>query len=112
MNTSLTSLAIALPLVAGTAGVLSGCGRQEAVATTSPTTIRTEIDDSVLTAKVKSKLLGEQDFKGYDLKVATRKGTVLLCGFVDSRAQIDRAIAVAQAVPGVQGVSNEMSVRK
>jgi hyperosmotically inducible protein len=73
--------------------------------------VGTEIDDTVVTAKVKSALLGDQDVKGYDIKVATRKGQVQLSGFVDNLSQVERAITVARAVEGVKDVENSMTLK-
>lgn len=73
--------------------------------------IGTEIDDSVVTTKVKSALLNDPDVKSIDFKVETRKGEVLLSGFAANQSQIDRAIKVAQAVPGVKGVDNKVSLK-
>jgi len=71
-----------------------------------------EIDDSVLTASVKSALLADPDVKSVDFKVETRKGEVLLSGFVDSQAQIDRANAVAKGVSGVKNVLNNATIKE
>jgi hyperosmotically inducible protein len=103
---------------------MTGCGtRQEkaaapAAGTTVPmastgtppvgTTVGTEIDDSVVTAKVKSALLADRDVKNLEIKVETRKGQVLLSGFVDSQTRIANAIAIARKVEGVSGVENGM----
>lgn len=109
MNTRLYPLAIGLAVLIG------GCGRQEpaqpAVAAPPPTTVGTEIDDTVVTAKVKSALLTDPDIKGFDIKVETRKGVSQLTGFVDSPAQIDRVIAAARAVEGVKSVENGMTLK-
>jgi hyperosmotically inducible protein len=75
------------------------------------TTVGTVIDDSVITSKIKSALLEDADVKSYDLKVETRKGEVMLSGFVDSPSQMDRAIAIAQAVAGVSKVDNSMVLK-
>jgi len=75
------------------------------------TTVGTEIDDSVVTARVKSALLADPDVKSYGFKVDTRKGEVQLSGFVDNQAQIDRAIEVARAVEGVKNVENKVSLK-
>ncbi len=74
-------------------------------------TIGTQIDDSVVTTKVKSALLNDPDVKSIDFKVETRKGEVLLSGFAANQSQIDRAIAVTQAVAGVKGVDNKVSLK-
>ena len=73
------------------------------------TTVGTEIDDSVVTARVKSALLADPDVKSFEIKVETRKGQVQLSGFVDTQARIDNAIALARNVEGVKGVENGMS---
>ena len=75
------------------------------------TTIGTEIDDSVVTANVMSAFVSESDIKSLDIKVETRKGEVQLSGFVESQVQMDRAIVVARAVPGVTGVQNTMGLK-
>ncbi len=76
-----------------------------------PMTLGTQVDDSVVTAGVKSALLADPDVKSFDLQVETRKGLVQLSGFVDSQAQIDRALAVARGVAGVTGVDNGVSLK-
>ena len=76
------------------------------------TTVGMEIDDSVLTASVKSALLADPDVKSVDFKVETRKGEVLLSGFVDSQTQIDRANAVAKGVSGVKNVLNNATIKE
>ena len=78
----------------------------------APTTVGNKIDDSVVTAKVKSALLADTSVKSFDIAVLTRKGEVQLSGFVDNQGQIDRAIEVTRAVEGVSGVGNEMSIKK
>lgn len=75
------------------------------------TTVGTKIDDSVITAKVKSALLADSALRSFDPKVETRKGQVQLSGFVDSQQQMDRAVSIANSVEGVQGVENNMSIK-
>ena len=75
------------------------------------TTIGTDIDDSVITSSVKSSLLADADIKSVDFKVETRKGEVLLSGFVDNQAQLDRATAVTRAVPGVKNIQNNVVLK-
>ena len=115
MNIRPYRLVFGVALAAGTAIFVTGCNRQEpvaaAVAAPATTTVGTEIDDTVVTTKVKSALLGDQDIKGFDIKVETRKGMVLLSGFVDNQFQMDRAISVARAVEGVKGTESGMTLR-
>ena len=93
---------------------ITGCNKPpEAPASTPPpsTTVGTEIDDTVVTTRVKSALLADPDVKAFDLKVETRKGDVQLSGFVDNQMQIDRAIAVTRSVTGVKNVENKVSLK-
>ena len=104
-------------LITALAGVMTifiaGCNRpQEATGTPTPgTTVGTEIDDSVVTARVKSALVADPDVKGFDFKVETRKAEVQLSGFVDNQTQIDRAIAITRAVAGVKAIENNVSLK-
>ncbi len=75
------------------------------------TTVGTDIDDSVITSSVKSALLADADIKSFDFKVETRKGEVLLSGFVDNQAQLDRATAATRAVAGVKGIQNNVVLK-
>lgn len=112
MNNQLTRIAISVALTATAAAFITGCNRQEPVQTTgSPTTVGTELDDTVVTTRVKSALLADQDIKGFDIKVATRKGMVLLSGFVDNQGQIDRVMSVTRIVEGVRDVENRMTLK-
>ena len=92
----------------------AGCNKPADTSGTAPptTTVGMEINDSVLTASVKSALLADPDVKSVDFKVETRKGEVLLSGFVDSQAQIDRANAVAKGVSGVKNVFNNATIKE
>jgi len=74
--------------------------------------IGNRIDDSIVTASVKSALLADGDVRGLEIGVVTRKGIVQLSGYVDNQGQSDHAIAIASAADGVQGVNNEMSIKK
>lgn len=95
--------------------LVSACDSRTADSTSAApakTSVGTEIDDSIVTSKVKSALLADPDVKSFDLKVETRKGEVLLSGFVSNQAQIDRAIAIARGVPGVMVVTNKMDLKE
>jgi hyperosmotically inducible periplasmic protein len=69
------------------------------------------IDDSTITAKVKSALIDDDATKGGDIKVETRGGIVQLSGFVASPAQKDAATKVAQGVSGVKSVENGLGIK-
>lgn len=69
------------------------------------------MDDTTLTAKVKTAILKEPELKSSEINVETFKGRVQLSGFVSSKASVDRAVAVAQGVSGVSSVANDMRVK-
>lgn len=69
------------------------------------------VDDTTITTKVKSAILNEPTLKSAEINVETYKGRVQLSGFVSSRANIDRAVQVAQGVSGVSSVTNDMRVK-
>jgi hyperosmotically inducible protein len=74
-------------------------------------TVGKAIDDTVLTAKVKTALLREPGIKSTDVKVESQQGRVLLSGFVDSEEQKQRAVRVASRVEGVKEVRDGLNVR-
>jgi osmotically-inducible protein OsmY len=69
------------------------------------------IDDSVITAKVKTEILKDDALKSGEINVETFKGVVQLSGFVNSQADIDKAVEVARSVKGVTSVKNDMRVK-
>lgn len=122
-NTSSTPVSPSTLLAALLSGaavlLLSACDSKQpeaqpaAAQTTTPatTTVGTEIDDTVVTSRVKSALLADPEIKSLDLKVETRSGEVMLSGFVANQTQIDRALSVAKGVEGVKVVSNKMDLQ-
>jgi osmotically-inducible protein OsmY len=69
------------------------------------------IDDTVLTTKVKAAVFNEPSLKSAEINVETFKGVVQLSGFVNSRADINKAVEIAREVPGVKSVDNDMRVK-
>jgi osmotically-inducible protein OsmY len=68
-------------------------------------------DDTVITSKVKAAIFDEPSLKSAQVNVETFKGTVQLSGFVNSRADINKATEVARSVPGVTSVRNDMRLK-
>lgn len=64
------------------------------------------ISDGWITTKVKSSLMLTRDVDGLDISVTTDNGVVKLGGNVDSKAEKQRAIDVAQNVRGVKKVDS------
>jgi hyperosmotically inducible protein len=69
------------------------------------------IDDSILTAKVKTALIESSETKAHQINVETDHGVVQLSGFVDNAAAKTAATNVAKSVTGVKDVKNELSVK-
>jgi osmotically-inducible protein OsmY len=78
----------------------------------NPESATQTLDDSVVTAKVKAKLVDDPVTKAYQINVETFKGTVQLSGFVDSAEAATRATSLAKDVGGVKDVKNSLQVRK
>lgn len=69
------------------------------------------VDDAVITAKVKAAIFNEPTLKSIEINVETFKGVVQLSGFVNSQADIDKAVSLARSVKGVTGVKNDMLLK-
>jgi osmotically-inducible protein OsmY len=69
------------------------------------------VDDSVITTKVKAEIFQDNSLKSSEINVETFKGVVQLSGFVNSQADINRAVEVAGSVKGVTSVKNDMRVK-
>jgi len=69
------------------------------------------IDDSAITARVKTALLHDIGTKSTDIQVETYRGVVQLSGFVDSHEMAERAVERTQQVPGVKSVKDDMHTK-
>ena len=69
------------------------------------------IDNAVITTKVKTAIFNEPTLKSFEINVETFKGAVQLSGFVNSQADIDKAVEVVQKVKGVKSVKNDMQLK-
>ncbi|MCM2329621.1 MAG: BON domain-containing protein [Lysobacter sp.] len=69
------------------------------------------VDDTVITTKVKTAIFNEPTLKSAEINVETFKGKVQLSGFVNSQQDVNKAVAVARAVKGVESVKNDMRVK-
>jgi hyperosmotically inducible periplasmic protein len=75
-----------------------------------PETTGEYIDDSVITIKVKSAILGSSWLSASHIEVTTVKGIVTLSGTVDSEQNIAKAIDVAKSQEHVMGVQTDLIV--
>lgn len=70
------------------------------------------LDDTAITARVKTALATDPDVKAVNVQVETFRGTVQLSGFVESPERAARAAQLARDVPGVKEVRNSLMVRE
>jgi osmotically-inducible protein OsmY len=80
-------------------GLLIGCASTPEQRSTGEV-----IDDTAITTKVKTSLLGDPMVSAFAISVETARGVVSLTGIVNSAAERTRAIQVAQDVGGVRRV--------
>ena len=86
-----------------------------AVAACSPTRTQKsageQIDDTVVTAKVKAALVDNPVTKARQIDVEVFRGSVQLNGFVATAAEKSQATATTRSVQGVRNVHNNLLVR-
>ncbi|MDB5812140.1 MAG: hypothetical protein JWN94_4262 [Betaproteobacteria bacterium] len=68
------------------------------------------IDDSVITTKVKAKLVGDKQTRTDNVEIETVDGVVNLTGTAASKAKASRAVTLARQVKGVKSVKNNIQV--
>jgi len=69
------------------------------------------VADSVITTKVKADIFKEPELKSMAIHVETEKGVVMLSGFVDSKADAEKAVRLAKSVDGVSQVKSAIKVK-
>jgi hyperosmotically inducible protein len=62
--------------------------------------------DTWITTKVKSELMTTKGVPSTDISVSTTNGVVTLAGVLDTKAQVQKSVAVAKAIKGVQKVDS------
>lgn len=62
--------------------------------------------DAWITTKVKTELMTTKGIPSTDISVTTNNGVVVLSGVLDSKAQVNKSVAVAKAVKGVRNVDS------
>jgi hyperosmotically inducible protein len=106
-----TATAVLVALFAGSmAACTSTPGEEGPVERTAEKAGRV-IDDSAITAKVKSALMADPTTKAHQINVETFQGKVQLSGFVDDAKARARASQVAADIEGVKDVENSLQIR-
>lgn len=70
-----------------------------------------QIDDTVITGKIKAELIGDPVTKAHEIDVEVFKGRVQLNGFVRDNDMRQRAVAIAKQVSGVVAVDNNLKLK-
>jgi len=95
--------------------VAGGCAHRNHDQSQSQTpnrSVGTVVDDSALTARVKTALATDIGAgTAAKVNVTTYRGEVQLSGFVDSADKVTQAENTARGVPGVQSVKNDLQVQ-
>lgn len=78
---------------------------------TDQKTIPESMDDSMITASVKTRLIQDPYVRALSIDVDTNLGEVTLSGYVRSQEEIDRAITLAKGVSGVKSLKSFLKVR-
>lgn len=64
------------------------------------------VTDTWITTKVKAELATTEGISSGDINVTTKNGVVTLSGMTNSKAQVQKAIALAEMVKGVKQVDS------
>jgi hyperosmotically inducible protein len=70
------------------------------------------VDDTVITAKVKTALAADPVVAAHQVNVETRDGVVQLAGFVDNSNQKSQATELTRRIAGVKQVDNQLEVKQ
>lgn len=89
---------------------LSGCATEGGRG--AGATAGTVVDDSVITAKIKSAFVADKEVSALNVGVETNKGVVQLSGTVKNADEARRAAELARSVAGVKAVKNDILVNK
>jgi hyperosmotically inducible periplasmic protein len=69
------------------------------------------VKDSAITTQIKTKMATDREVSATHIKVDTDDhGVVQLSGTAKSRAEADKAVAIAQSVKGVTSVDNKIKI--
>jgi osmotically-inducible protein OsmY len=104
MNYAMKTSIVIAGLIMG--GALAACAQTQTSESTG-----SYVDDSSITTKVKTALLGDVGLKVFDIHVDTHHNVVLLTGVVNSQRTVNHAGDVASQVAGVSSVQNDLVVR-
>jgi len=98
---------VTLGVILATAGVgIAQAQTASSTATPAQDTSAQPGTDTWITTKVKTELMATKGIPSTEISVTTTNGNVTLSGVVETKAQVQKAIAVAQAIKGVHSVDS------
>lgn len=104
--------ALILTITVTSSLLIAGCGQEQKVHESWKTPPpRETVDDSTLNSEIKSALQADPEVRHLDIRVEAHAGTVMLSGFAENEAQMDRINMLAWMVDGVRKVDNKIDVR-
>ncbi len=106
LYSGILSMSLAILAAAGASVFSTGCA-----STSTRESTGEYIDNSAITAKVKTALAEDEIVKARQINVDTFRGTVQLSGFVNTSAEKARAGTIAAGIPGVRDVKNNITVK-
>jgi osmotically-inducible protein OsmY len=109
MKTTTQRVSILLLAAASAAAALTGVAGCASTATQEST--GQYMDDTAITAKVKTAIFNDASLKSAEINVETFKGVVQLSGFVNSATDIQHAVQLVQGISGVRSVRNDMRLK-
>ena len=90
--------------------VSNAADKTETAITKESAVMGQSLDDSEITASIKSKFLKEPGLESLKITVVTAKGAVTLSGSIDTLANKDKAVKIATSVNGVKSVTNKIVI--
>jgi len=104
--------AIALSAIVATVPVVGAQETTGATSATTPSRSSTRAANMQLAKRVQTTLYKQKGLESTDLHAVARSGKITLVGMVPDQAQIDLAGKVAESVPGVTSVKNNLTVEE
>ncbi|WP_257722510.1 BON domain-containing protein [Collimonas pratensis] len=66
----------------------------------------------MLASRIRNALMASVDIPDLDIRIQIQKSRVVLSGFADNQAEIDRNLTLARQVKGVRTIVNHISIRQ
>jgi hyperosmotically inducible protein len=112
MKSQLAAGFIVLGLALAPAGFAADKAPEKKDTPTRTEKAKEAISDSVITTKIKAEMAKDKQVSALHIKVETdANGMVQLSGNAKSKAEADKAVALAKGVKGVKDVDNKIMVK-